>query len=143
MGGTRGGNDLFDKTTQEIAEFVSRTSKGGGEFITAMDPDTLGFQPLDGPVFADKDADELELERWKLRIRQIDERRAVRDEVTRQVFAIIKGQCSPTVVDCIEASHDWNTILQHHDLIALLSIIRRSLYSGATTHNPIHAFRDA
>ena len=109
----------------------------------AMDPDALGFQPLDDPIFPDDDADKLELERWKLRIRRIDERRTVQDEVTRQVFAIVKGQCSPTVVDCIEASHDWNTILQQHNLIALLSLIRRSLYSSATTRNPIHALRDA
>ena len=143
MGGTRGGNNLFDKTTQEVAEFVSQTIKGGGEFITAMDPDALGFQPLDDPVFPDNDADELEIEWWKLCIHWTDERRAVRDEVTRRVFAIIKGQCSPTVVDRIKASHDWNTILQQHDLIALLSLIRHSLYSGATTRNPIHALRDA
>ena len=68
MGGTRGGNNLFDKTTQEIAEFVSRTIKDGGEFIMAMDPDALSFQPLDDPVFPDEDANELELERWKLLI---------------------------------------------------------------------------
>ena len=43
----------------------------------AMDPDALGFQPLDDPVLTDEDADELELERWKLRIHRIDERRAV------------------------------------------------------------------
>ena len=109
-----------------------------------MDLDALGFQPLDDPRFPDDDdADELELERWKIRIRRIDERCAARDEVTRQVFAIIKGQWSPTMVDCIEASHDWNTILQQHDLIALLKLIRRSLYSGATTWNPIHALHDA
>ena len=72
-----------------------------------------------------------------------DRREAVRDEVTQQVFAIVKGQCSPTVVDRIEASHDWNTILQQHDLIALLSLIRQSLYSGTTTRNPIHALHDA
>ena len=89
----------------------------------AMDPDALSFQPLDDPIFPDGDADEPEIERWKLHIRRTDERRAVRDEVTRQVFAIVKGQCSPTVVDHIEASHDWNTILQQHDLIALLSLI--------------------
>ena len=82
VGGTRGGTNLFDKTTQEIAEFVSRTIKGGGEFITAMDPDALGFQPLNDPVFPDEDADKLELERWKLHIRRIDERRTVQDEVT-------------------------------------------------------------
>ena len=62
MGGTQGGNDLFDKTTQEIVEFVSRTIKGGGEFIMAMDPETLGFQPLDDPVFPNNDANELEIE---------------------------------------------------------------------------------
>ena len=62
MGRTRGGNDLFDKTTREIAEFVSRTIKGGGEFITAMDLGALGFQPLDDPVFPDEDANKLELE---------------------------------------------------------------------------------
>ena len=143
MGRTRGGNDFFDKSTQEIAEFVSRTIKGGGEFITAMDPDALSFQPLDDPVFPDDDADELEIERWKLCIHRIDERRAVRDEVTRQVFAIVKIQCSPTMVDRIEASHDCNTILQQYNLIALLSLIRRALYSGATTRNRIHALRDA
>ena len=82
VGGTRGGNDLFNKTPREIAEFVSRTIKGGGEFITAMDPDALGFQPLDDPVFPDDDADKLEIERWKLCIRRTDERHTVRDEVT-------------------------------------------------------------
>ena len=97
--------------------------KGAGEFLTAMDPDALGFQLLTDPLFPDDDADELELEHWKLQIHRIDERRAVQEEVTRQVFAIIKGQCSPTVVDRIEASHDWNTILQQHDLIALLNLI--------------------
>ena len=48
----------------------------------------------------------------------------------------------PTMVDRIEASHDWNTILQHHNLIALLRLIQRSLYSGTTTRNTIHALRD-
>ena len=61
MGGTLGGNDLFDKTTREITEFVSRTINGGGEFIMAMDLDALGFQPLDDPVFPDDDADKLEI----------------------------------------------------------------------------------
>ena len=62
MGGAQGGNDLFDKTTQEITEFASRTIKDGGKFITTMDPDALGFQPLVDLLFPDDDADELELE---------------------------------------------------------------------------------
>ena len=109
----------------------------------AMDPDDLGFQPLIEPPLPDDDADELEVERWKLRIRHIDERRAMQDEVMRQVFAIVKGQCSPTMVERIEASHGWNTIHQQHNLIKLLMLTRRSLYTGATTWNPVHALRDA
>ena len=143
VGGIQGGNDLFDKTTCEIADFVCHTIKGGGEFQTAMDPDDLGFQPLVEPPLPDDDADELEVEQWKLRIRRIDERRAMRDEVMQQVFAIVKGQCSPTLVDWIEASHDWSAIHQQHDLIELLTLIRRSLYTGTTTRNPVHALRDA
>ena len=73
VGGIRGGNDLFDKTTHEIADFVSRSIKGGSEFQTVMDPDDLGFQPLIDPPFPDDDANELELECWKLQI----ERQAV------------------------------------------------------------------
>ena len=85
VGGIRGGNDLFDKTTHEIADFVSRSIKGGGEFQTAIDPDDLGFQPLIKPPFPDDDADELEVEWWKLRIRCIDKRRAMQDELMQQV----------------------------------------------------------
>ena len=95
-----------------------------------MDPDALGFQLLVDPLFPDDDADELEIERWKLQIRHIDERCAMRDEVTRQVFAIVMGQCSPTMVDRIKTSHDWDTILQQHDLIALLNITRKMGYLG-------------
>ena len=108
-----------------------------------MDPDDLGFQLLIEPPHPDDNADELEVERWKLRIRRIDQRRAVQDEVMQQVLAIVKGQCSPTVVDRIEASHDWNAIHQQRDLIELLMLIRRSLYTGAITRNPLHALRDA
>ena len=99
VGGIRGGNNLFDKTTCEIADFVSCSIKGTSDFQMAMDPDHLGFQLLIDPTFPDNNADELEVERWKLLICCIDERWAVRDEVPPQVFAIVKGQCSPTMVD--------------------------------------------
>ena len=124
VGGIRGGNYLFDKTTCEIADFVSQSIKGGGELKTAMDLDDLGFQPLIDPPFPDDNPDELEVEQWKLRIHCINERRAVQDEVMRQVFAIVKGQCSPTMVNWIKASHDWSAIHQQHNLIELLTLIR-------------------
>ena len=49
VGGIRGGNDLFEKTTCEIVDFVSWSTKGSGKFQMAMDPDSLGFQLLIDP----------------------------------------------------------------------------------------------
>ena len=40
---------MFANTTREIAEYIARTSKGGGEFIQVMDPETLTFEELDDP----------------------------------------------------------------------------------------------
>ena len=45
----RTGTDTFANTTREIAEYIARTYKGGGEFIQAMDPETLAFEELDDP----------------------------------------------------------------------------------------------
>ena len=43
----RTGTDTFANTTREIAEYIARTYKGGGEFIQAMDPEALAFEELD------------------------------------------------------------------------------------------------
>ena len=45
----RTGTDTFANTTREIAEYIAPTYKGGGEFIQAMDPETLAFEELDDP----------------------------------------------------------------------------------------------
>ena len=47
------------------------------------------------------------------------------------------------MVDHIKASHNWSAIHQQHNLIKLQTLIRRSLYTGATTPNPVHALQDA
>ena len=42
---------MFLATTKEIAEHIAQTVKGGGEFLTTMDPDDMGFTELtDEPV---------------------------------------------------------------------------------------------
>lgn len=41
--------DMFMRTTGEIAEYIARSYKGGGEFINAMNPDNMGFTTLTEP----------------------------------------------------------------------------------------------
>ena len=62
-------------------------------------------------------------------------------EIKDHVYDV--GGIQGGVVGRIEASHDWSTIHQQHDLIELLTLIRRSLYTSATTRNPAHALWDA
>ena len=47
--GARGTADMFLATTKEIAEYIAQTVKGGGEFLTAMDPDDMGYTELSDP----------------------------------------------------------------------------------------------
>ena len=44
------GHDMFIKTTREIAAYIGREIKGGGEFRTALDPETLAFTTLTAPT---------------------------------------------------------------------------------------------
>ena len=55
--------------------------------------------------------------------------------MSKQVFAVILGQCSEGVRDRITAHHTFQAIQSQCNVISLLELIRSSLYSGATTRN--------
>ena len=60
--------DVFTRTTKEIAKYIACNHKGGGEFINAMNPDSLGFEKLKEPDDADpKDA--IAFEKWKAELK--------------------------------------------------------------------------
>ena len=71
----RTGTDTFANTTREIAEYIARTYKGGGEFIQAMDPEALAFEELDDPRNNIPDEGERALmEIWKGDLRLYNDR---------------------------------------------------------------------
>ena len=43
---------------REIAGYIARTVPNGGEFVTALDPDDLGFAGLTAPNDPEPDANE-------------------------------------------------------------------------------------
>ena len=66
----KSGSDMFSVTTHEIVEYIARSVKGAGEFITAMDPDNLSFDNLPNPPDAPPaaTASMAEQEIWKLQL---------------------------------------------------------------------------
>jgi hypothetical protein len=50
---------------------------------------------------------------------------------------------SHTICDCLEASPDWNTINTSSDVLELLKLIQKSMYTKSTNHHLTHALYEA
>jgi hypothetical protein len=142
VGGNRGGFDLFVKTTREIAEYVSSKLKDASEFRNAMDPDNLSFETLLAPVLGDAPTI-MDIEIWKISYKVHSEAVNRRALLLGQVFAIVLGQCSPTIVDRLKANAEWNAVNNGNDLMGLLRLVRTSMYTGATSKNTIQSLLEA
>ena len=143
--GGRGTADMFSATTKEIVEYIARTVKGGGEFLTAMDPNDMGFTeltdpslnpPADNASFAAK-------ETWRSEMKRYLDKSSLREEATKQAIAIVLGQCSQTIRDRIKAARTYQHIISNSDLIRLLGLIRESLYTGSTTKKTTQSLQEA
>jgi hypothetical protein len=95
----KSGFDAFAKTTHEIGEYIARTVKDAGEFRSAMDPENLGFATLAIPPDPDDLTNVLMMERWKMVYKHYSNAAKRRTKATSQAFAIVLGQCSPTMID--------------------------------------------
>jgi hypothetical protein len=139
-------NDLFSKTTKEIAKHVSRTIEGAGDFHLAMvdltfptlaPPSTPVNEPgMTEPSWVDK-------EQYKLEYSKYVKTKNKQAQVQAKVFLLVLGQCSHVIRDRLEASPDWPNINTSSDVLELLKLIQKSMYTKATNHHPTHAFYEA
>ena len=60
-----------------------------------------------------------------------------------KAFPLLLGQCSPTVVQRIEASPRWNNVSSTNDLLGLLKLIREAMYTGTTRRKDTTALIEA
>lgn len=106
------------------------------EFANAMDPEKLGFQTITAPALPVDRTDVFQIEEWKIAYKSYAERKEKRDLAIGTAYAIVIGQCSPAVIDRIEAHKRFDDINDRFDLIELLRLIQNCMYTGATTKNP-------
>jgi hypothetical protein len=85
----------------------------------------------------------MDIEIWKVSYKAHSEAVNRRELLLGQVFAIVLGQCSPTVVDRLKANAEWTVVNNGNDLMGLLRLIRTSMYTGATSKNPIQSLLEA
>ena len=132
--------ELFNSTTEAIGEYVATEYEYAGDYRRGL-PD-LAMPTIVAPHNPDP-ADVVAVELWKMDLKEHREQTRRRQALDQRVFGVILGQCSRTVRDRIEAATSWNTVNASSDPMGLLSLIRQSLFTGATTRKNVHALIDA
>jgi hypothetical protein len=82
-------------------------------------------------------------EQFKLQYSEYIKKMDKQSQVQAKVFPLVLGQCSGTIHDCLEASLDWNTINTNSDMLELLKLIQKSMYTKSTNHHLTHALYKA
>jgi hypothetical protein len=95
----KNGFDVFAKTTTKIGEYVVRTVPNASKFTLVMRPDDLGFPVIPAPPLPTMRNDLIELEVWQMANKQYNDLMEKQEENKRRAYAIVWGQCSPTVQD--------------------------------------------
>ena len=116
----------------KIGEYISREYDDAGEFCNAF-IDLCYAEALtepDRPTSTNQCTvliwtEEMKEYRKKLRNHKKNEEKA---------FPLLLGQCSPTVVQRIEASPRWSNVSGSNDVLGLLELIREAMYTGTTRH---------
>ena len=66
-----------------------------------------------------------------------------RNEISKQAFAVILGQCSQSVRDKLAARPIFANVQATTDVMSLLDMIKTLLYAGATTKNQSQTSQEA
>ena len=146
---TRSGAELFTKTTRAIAEYVAAEFKDAGEFRLAL-PD-LAFtplvEPIEGTSGVDANGNRIPTRRdekiWDIEYAQYVKDKHNREKNMSKVFALILGQCGPSVRDRLEADRSWNQVNASSNPIELLTLIRSCIYQRGTSKKNTHAYLEA
>jgi hypothetical protein len=106
-----------------------------------MRPDNLGFLTIPEPAVPQDQNDLIELSKWKAMNKCYSDLMEKQEENKQRAYAIVWGQCSPTIQEWVRASTNYATINNILDLIIeLLGVIRKSMYTGATSKAPRTAY---
>jgi len=139
----RSGFDVFVRTTPEIGKYVGGKLKDASEFWNAMDPENLGLNVLTPPAALTDNANVMQVEVRKVAYKDYNDATKRHALLNGQVFTIVIGQCSPTILDCLKANSAWAHINATNDLMGLLQLIHTSMYTGATSKNAIYSLLEA
>ena len=119
-----------------IEEYTS-----AGEFHTGLP--SLSLPVLTPPTGLDDTATAVQITLWELDVKDYQCKLDDCQHNQQKAYALILGQCSQAIQDCLEAHASWSTVNDVSDMIELLKLIHSSIYQQATTRKGTHALIEA
>ena len=119
-------SDIFATTTKEIAGYVGRTYKYGGDMRIAVDSlETPVFDmPTDPPEYCSRTA----LRIWEKGVDEHVKRITYFKENIKTLYSLVWGQCTDIMQQKIEASEGFERISATGDGMTLLKAIKNVAY---------------
>jgi hypothetical protein len=136
--------ESFQRTTENIAEYVARTVSHGSEYRTALVQ--LQLEELVKPArpvasTPGGTVDQFDVEEWKAELKKYNSKLEAREENQGTVFSIILGQCTNSMRDQLRAEPTWNEVDEKSDVIGLLKLIQsNSNVKQPRRFHPHHLF---
>jgi hypothetical protein len=118
--------DQYTRTTEEIALYVAKEYKNGGDIGMAVK--TLTVPEFELPAELPKDAPLGEVKRWEGRINRIGKREEELENNIQKLYNLIWGQCSDPLQARLESMTEFTPIAQEMHGIELLKLIRSVAY---------------
>ena len=134
-------SDQFIKTTREIAEFVGRTYKHGGDIRLAVEK--LSRPTLTPPEDHAEGAGKTEVRIWEKTVDEHVKRIIHLDENIRTLYSLVWGQCSDVVRQKVEANKEFEDIASSGDGIKLLIIFKGISFHFQSQKYICHSIHEA
>ena len=131
----------YQKTTEEIAEYVGRTIKDADKFCMGMIE--LNLPPIVEPTDPTDPSNPIQMQKWETAWRQYQKERNDRKANQGLVYGIVLGQCTKAMRDELDTNSGWKTINANSNVIGLLKLIQASsnikVNKGEFSHQRIEA----
>ena len=134
-------SDQFTKTTKEIAEYVGRTYKQGGDIrLVVENLELLTFEDPDDPP---EDASKAQLHRWTKKLDEVMKRESTLEENVKKVYSLIWGQCTDAMRQRIEALDTFAEMSRKGDGVGLLKALKAAAFNFQSQKNLEHALHES
>ena len=132
--------DQFARTTKEIAEYVGRTYKYGGD--TRLAVENLAFPKMVEPEDPPDGASKTKIKIWERDVEEFCRRQHNVREHIKTLYSLVWGQCSDIMRQRIEALDEFDKMSTDDDGIALLIAIKAQTFNFQSQKYLPHAMHE-